>query len=110
METEQNLISGIVARNAVKETHKIRDSFLNGNLSFEQARESLLSLRGMLWGVEEDLELHKISIDAEPIRDAIHEVRDMINMVDEYKTRLEFYESKLRRQLRNQLVEEQEEA
>ena len=100
---DSKLVS-IIANNALEETHEIRRNFVRGNISFDEANESLLSLRDVLWNVAKDLDDNGIADDE--IRNAIRVVREYRDMVCDYKARLEFRESELRKELRLQIYAE----
>ena len=104
---DSKLVS-IIANNAIKEANRIRNFFAHGELSIEQANQSLLSLRDMLWGVADDLRPNNIADDE--IRNAIRVVREYRDIVCDYKARLEFRESELRKELRLQIHAEYQEA
>ena len=101
-------IISIIANSAVKEANHILNSFARGDITIEQANQTLLSLRDMLWGVADDLRPNNIADDE--IRNAMRVVREYRDMVCDYKARLEFRESELRKELRLQIHAEYQEA
>lgn len=102
-------IIAIIANNAIKEIREIRRNFVRGNISVEQANESSLSIRNMLYGISDDLYDNNIADEAEAIRSALHEIEAVRDMIYNYKAKLEVYKSKLRKELKLQIDAEQQE-
>lgn len=103
-------IISIIANNARRETREIRKHFTRGDISFDQAKESLLSLRHMLWNVAKDLNDNGVLDESNAIDLVFSEVKDVLDMIYNYKAKLEVYESKLRRELNAQFEVEHQEA
>ena len=103
-------IVSIIANNALEETHEIRRNFVRGNISFDEANESLLSLRDVLWNVAKDLDDNGIFDESNAISLVLREVKDVRDMIYDYKAKLGSYESKLRRELNEQFEAEHQEA
>lgn len=105
--TNTSRLLTIIADNAIEEAHDIRNYFAHGEITFEMANETLLSLRKMLRGVRDDLDYNGIPDEADTIRTALREIRDIRDLIYEYKAKIELYEINLRKELREQIKAEQ---
>lgn len=101
MTTTSKIVS-FVAKNAIKEVNHIRNYFAYGEITFEQAIESLSTLRRMVSNVEDDLDRYRI-YNTE-IRNALREIKECRDMIYGYKAKLEFYDVELKKQIEVEVV------
>lgn len=109
MTNDSKLIS-IIAHNAIEESRRLRRHFLHGDITFEQVNQSTLSLRNMLMTVGNELDRNNILDEADAIGTALREIRDIRDLIYEYKAKIELYEINLRKELREQIKAEQRRA
>jgi predicted DNA-binding protein YlxM (UPF0122 family) len=104
--TNTSRLLTIIADNAIEEANDIRNYFAHGEITFEQANESLLSLRKMLRGVRDDLDRNGIPDETDTIRTALRVIKEIRDTIYEFNDKVKLYEYELRKQFRVQIYEE----